>query len=114
MKAVLITQCLQNDFVKPLASGEPLPNQLHIGHNESRRLVGVDKANGPVGRFMSWVDSQPANQLSTIHIRDWHDPKCDQQKNHLAQFGQHCIQGTAGAEFIFDVSLDAPLKDSVL
>jgi thiamine kinase-like enzyme/nicotinamidase-related amidase len=118
MKAVLITQCLQNDFVKPIASGEPLPNQLHIGHNESRRLVGDNKANGPVGRFMSWVDRQSAQQLSSIHIRDWHNPECDQQKSHLAQFGQHCIQGTVGAEFIFDVSLDSPLdaslKDSVI
>jgi len=48
MKAVLITQFLQNDFVKFLASGEALTNQLHIGHNESRRLVGADKANWPV------------------------------------------------------------------
>ena len=41
---VLITQCLQNDFVKPLAPYTPLPNLLHVGHEEARRLMGDDPA----------------------------------------------------------------------
>ena len=47
---VLITQCLQNDFVKPLAPYTPLPNLLHVGHDEARRLMGDDPAEGPVAR----------------------------------------------------------------
>ncbi|MCR8922332.1 phosphotransferase [Dasania sp. GY-MA-18] len=101
MQSVLITQCLQNDFVKPLNAGDPLPNQLHIGHEESQRLVGESIATGPVGRFMAWVNSQTSNQLATIHIRDWHAPDCPEQASHLKQFNSHCLQNTAGADFIF-------------
>ncbi|WP_156502313.1 cysteine hydrolase family protein, partial [Oleiphilus sp. HI0067] len=104
MSAVLITQCLQNDFVKPLASGEPLPNQLHVGHEESKRLIGEDIDTGPIGRFMDWANAQPSNQLNTIHIRDWHNPDCPDQASHLAQFKPHCIQNTKGADFIFSAS----------
>ena len=115
MSTVLITQCLQNDFVKPLASGEPLPNQLHIGHKESQRLVGADMSDGPVGRFMSWVGQQAEGELASIHIRDWHNPNSPEQQSHLTQFGQHCIQGTPGAEFIFQQSVAASaLKGSTI
>ena len=101
MKALLITQCLQNDFVKPLASGEPLPNQLHIGHEESRRLIGGCLEDGPIGRFMGWADAQTISKLAIIHIRDWHDPNSPEQASHLHQFEEHCIQDTDGAKFIF-------------
>ena len=36
--AVLITQCIQNDFIRPIATGEPLPCKLHVGHKEAHRL----------------------------------------------------------------------------
>ena len=39
MKSLLITQCLQNDFVKPIGKYDPLPNLLHIGYEESIRLI---------------------------------------------------------------------------
>jgi len=102
MSAVLITQCIQNDFVKPLVSGEPLPNLLHIGHDEAQRLVGSDVSSGPVGSFMKWVNKQSISNLNTIHIRDWHNCDSPEQAAHLAQFGPHCIQNTSGADFIFD------------
>ncbi len=104
MKNLLITQCLQNDFVKPLMPGEALPNQLHVGYRESHRLVGSNPQQGPVGRFMQWADSQGQEQLDLIHIRDWHDPNCHEQQNHLVQFGQHCIQNSSGADFIFETT----------
>jgi hypothetical protein len=44
MRGVLITQCLQNDFVKPLAPYTPLPNLLHVGHDEARRLMGASRS----------------------------------------------------------------------
>ncbi|BFM07094.1 isochorismatase family protein [Halioxenophilus aromaticivorans] len=99
MTSLLITQCLQNDFVKPLKPGEPLPNMLHVGHEESRRLIGDNPESGPIKRFMSWATREPL--LSTIHIRDWHDPTDPIQANHLQQFGQHCIKDSEGAAFIF-------------
>jgi hypothetical protein len=33
VKAILFTQCLQKDFVKPIGKYEPLPNILHVGYN---------------------------------------------------------------------------------
>lgn len=40
--SLLITQCLQKDFVAPLGEGDPLPNLLHVGFEESRRLLGEE------------------------------------------------------------------------
>lgn len=103
MHALLLTQCLQTDFVKALAHDEPLPNLLHIGHRESNRLLGDDPAQGPVARFMAWAQASPADQLSILHIRDWHDPRDSKQAQHLQQFGTHCLASSAGAEFVFDI-----------
>ncbi len=108
MESILITQCLQNDFVKPLANNEVLPNLLHIGHEESERLIGDNLEEGPIGRFMAWAKAQPNEKFSTIHIRDWHDPNCPEQAPHLKQFNKHCIQNTDGAKFIFDVEESNP------
>ena len=36
-RVILFTQSLQNDFVRKVAPGEPLPNLLHVGREESRR-----------------------------------------------------------------------------
>ena len=98
---VLITQCLQNDFVKPLAPYTPLPNLLHVGHDEARRLMGDDPAEGPVARFLAWALTQPDDRLRVVHIRDWHDPADPAQREHLAHFGPHCLRGTDGAAFAF-------------
>ena len=48
MLGVLITQCLQNDFVKPLPPFTPLPKLLHVGHDEARRLMGDDPGLDPL------------------------------------------------------------------
>jgi len=98
---VLITQCLQNDFVKPLTPYTPLPNLLHVGHDEARRLMGDDPAQGPVARFLAWALAQPDDRLRVVHIRDWHDPADPAQREHLAHFGHHCLRGTDGAAFAF-------------
>ncbi|MBN1675467.1 MAG: isochorismatase family protein [Kiritimatiellae bacterium] len=99
--AILITQCLQNDFVKPLGRFEPLPNQLHVGFEEARRLMGEQPDEGPVAQTMRWACSQPAATLALIHIRDWHDPADAFQTEHFRQFGAHCVAGTDGARFAF-------------
>ena len=101
MMSLLITQCLQNDFVKPLGRYDPLPNLLHIGCDESSRLLGEDPNEGPVAVVMQWAYSQPDEQLRMIHIRDWHDPLDLSQSSHLTRFGSHCVKETPGAEFVF-------------
>lgn len=102
-KAILITQCLQNDFVKPLGRYDPLPNVLHIGFDEARRLMGENPQEGPVTFMMRWAYQQPADELAIIHIRDWHNPDDSFQLEHFRQFGPHCLADTDGAEFAFPV-----------
>ncbi|MCK6624039.1 MAG: phosphotransferase [Anaerolineae bacterium] len=101
LPAILITQCLQNDFVKPLGRYDPLPNNLHVGFEEARRLLGENPAEGPVALTMQWAYQQPASDLAIIHIRDWHDPADPFQAEHLRQFGPHCLMETEGARFAF-------------
>ena len=103
MPNLLITDCLQRDFVGPIGRFQSLPNALHVGHEESRRLLGPDPAQGPVARLTSWAHQQPDTALHVIHIRDWHDPANAVQREHLTRFGEHCIGGTSGADFVFRV-----------
>ena len=100
-KAVLITDCLQWDFVGPLGRFDPLPNALHIGHQESWRLMGEDPKQGPVARVIEWAHQQSDAELRVIHVRDWHDRSDARQQPHLQQFGEHCIQSSDGARFVF-------------
>ena len=72
--SILITQCLQRDFVDPIGPHDPLPNLLHVGHTEATRLLGAEPAVGPLAQLMNWARSQSAEDLRIIHIRDWHDP----------------------------------------
>ena len=38
-ESILITQCLQNDFTKLIGKFESIPNLLHIGYDEARRIL---------------------------------------------------------------------------
>ncbi len=109
-RSLLFTQCLQNDFVKPVGRFEPLPNRLHVGYPESLRLMGENPAEGPVARVMRWAHEQPDERLRIVHVRDWHDPTQKAVQDHFALFGDHCVQGTPGAEFAFP-ALDGGDKD---
>lgn len=100
-RSLLLTQCLQNDFVKPVDRFDPLPNQLHVGYAESQRLMGENPAEGPVVRIMRWAHEQPDDELQIVHIRDWHDPAEKAVQDHFAIFGEHCVVDTPGAEFAF-------------
>jgi nicotinamidase-related amidase len=97
-RVILFTQCLQNDFVRKLAPTEPLPNLLHVGREESRRLLGEDPAEGPLARFLD-AFAEGGRHLS-VHIRDWHSGEDLAQRAHLEHFGTHCVRDTAGARFI--------------
>jgi len=101
--AILITQCLQNDFVKPIGAYDPLPNLLHIGHQEARRLMGEEPSTGPIAKTINWAYAQPASKLSIVHIRDWHDPDDPFQKSHIDTFGPHCLMDSDGCDFAFEI-----------
>lgn len=99
--SILFTQCLQNDYVKPIGKYESLPNLNHIGYEESKRLMGINPAEGPVNYMMKWAYDQPEEELEIIHLRDWHDADDPDQKTHLDTIGSHCISGTEGSKFAF-------------
>src|ERR1700759_4743422 len=104
-QAILITQCLQNDFVKPLAvenGSAALPNLLHIGVEESRRLMGENPAEGPIAQLIRWANQADVANLKLINIRDWHEAGDPEQAEHFRQFGAHCVAGTDGAKFVFE------------
>ena len=63
MPSILITQCLQNDFVQPIEKYDKLPNLLHIGYNEARRLMGINPIYGPFSVFMDWANRQADDNL---------------------------------------------------
>ena len=109
-RSILITQCLQNDFVKPLGRYDALPNVLHVGFDEARRLLSENPLEGPVARTMQWAYRQPDDELLILHIRDWHDPDDPFQAEHFRQFGSHCVVNTTGAQFAFPVpDLERPV-----
>ncbi|MEO8001612.1 MAG: isochorismatase family protein [Arenimonas sp.] len=109
MRSILITDCLQHDFVGPVERFEGLPNALHVGHDESLRLLGPQPEEGPVMRMLAWAHQQPDADLKVIHVRDWHDSKDPLQIEHLSQFGSHCVANTPGADFVFP--LEAACKE---
>ncbi len=113
MKTILFTQCLQNDFVKPVGKYDHLPNLLHIGYEESTRLMGLIPEEGPISVFMNWASLQVKRNFKIVHIRDWHDPSDENQKKHLQQFGDHCIIDTPGADFIFKLKKSHIIINSV-
>ncbi len=101
-ESILITQCLQNDFVKLIDRYESLPNLLHVGFDEAKRLLGEKIEEGPLNTVMDWAYSTKEEILKIIHIRDWHDEKDAEQKDHLEQFGVHCVKDSEGARFVFE------------
>jgi protein-tyrosine phosphatase/nicotinamidase-related amidase/aminoglycoside phosphotransferase (APT) family kinase protein len=100
MATVLITQCLQRDFVDPIGPYDPLPNLLHVGYSEADRLLGSEPSAGPMAQLIDWARSLAADAIDLIHIRDWHDPDDPAQREHLERFGAHCIKGTTGARLV--------------
>ena len=103
MATVLITQCLQRDFVDPIGPHDPLPNLLHVGYSEAARLLGPEPAAGPLAQLIQWARSQPSDAIDLVHIRDWHDADDPTQREHLVRFGDHCIRGTVGARLVLEM-----------
>src|SRR5262249_24596347 len=97
-RALLICECLQNDFIAPIPAGKPPPNKLHIGRAQALRPVGPDRATGPLVRALSACAA--AEHVRIVHVRDWHDPDDPRQKAELEFFGPHCVMGTWGARFV--------------
>ncbi len=104
MRYLLLSECLQNDFVGPLPAGAALPNALHIGRAESRRLLGNPEedwaSTGPLARFLLRWAAGAGDGRHAVHVRDWHDPHDPATRPHLEHFGEHCLRGSEGARFV--------------
>jgi protein-tyrosine phosphatase/nicotinamidase-related amidase/aminoglycoside phosphotransferase (APT) family kinase protein len=100
MTTVVITQCLQRDFVDPIGPHDPLPNLLHVGYGEAVRLLGPEPSAGPMAQLIDWARSLPSGAIDLIHIRDWHAADDPAQREHLERFGVHCLQGSSGAQLV--------------
>ena len=104
MRYLLFSECLQNDFVAPMPKGASLPNELHIGRAESRRLLGDPDGpwaeEGPLARFLRAWQRGAGPDHASVHIRDWHDPEDPATRAHLEHFGRHCVRGSPGAAFV--------------
>ncbi|MCC7539710.1 MAG: isochorismatase family protein [Deltaproteobacteria bacterium] len=105
-RALLLTQCLQNDFAAVLGPDQAVPNRLHVGPSEARRLLGYEPRSGPVAQMLAWARAQSADDLAIVHIRDWHDPDDPAQRDHLRTFGDHCLRDTEGARLVLDLESD--------
>ena len=97
---LLLTQCVQNDFVRPLAEGEPLPNLVHVGRLEAERLCGP---TGALVEFLEQAHAVDPARLAIVHVVDRHDPQ--RHAPHLARFRPHCLEGSEGARLV------APIED---
>jgi nicotinamidase-related amidase len=95
VRAVLITQCVQNDFVRPLAEGEPLPNLVHVGRLEAERLCG---SAGALVWFLDAAHALPPERLAIVHVADRHDPR--RHAAHFELFRPHCLDGSPGAHLV--------------
>lgn len=93
MRALLLSQCVQADFVAPLVEDAPLPSLVHVGHAEAERLCGPA---GALAGFLADAHAIPERDLGIVHLCDQHDPVRD--RAHLERFRPHCLVGTPGAE----------------
>ena len=100
VQSILITQSLQNDFVKAIGRYDELPSLVHVGYKEAQRINGENPAEGPLSLFMNWANDQSNEKLGIIHIRDTHDESEFQGTKYLQKYGPHCVRGTSGVDFI--------------
>lgn len=94
-RALLLTQCVQNDFVRPLAAGETLPSLVHVGRFEAERLCGPA---GALAGFLRAAHAVDPRDLAIVHVADAHDARAHAE--HLALFRPHCLAGTPGARLV--------------
>jgi len=119
-----------NDFINELREIEdPAANELEISYHEyikklkHRVHIGIDQSkrlwtNNRLGNFIDDLMETAKNandpnkheskdRYYFIHLRDWHDPSHQDEREELNNYGYHCIKGSHGAEFI------KPLSDYV-
>jgi nicotinamidase-related amidase len=118
---ILITQCLQNDFLFNLNCRLGLPadaagkllihpdSERSFGEKHSRRTLDTATIrSGPLARLLTATVGQRARgagrgTLHLVNIRDWHTDG-DHYDRERRQYGPHCEAGTWGAEYPADLT----------
>jgi nicotinamidase-related amidase len=113
---ILITQCLQNDFLLNLNSRLVLPpdaaakllihplSEQSFSESKSRRTIEEKTLlSGPLGRLLKATLGQRLRgdgfgTLHLVNIRDWH-LQSDLYERERRVYGPHCEAGTWGAEY---------------
>src|SRR3989339_888310 len=105
MHSIVIAENLTNDFCNP--DSEFSSNRVNIGATESARLFGEGAGfgTGILPRFLEIVleAKQRGTKTGIVFIRDQHEIENDTELDEFVRFGDHCIRGTLGAEFITPV-----------
>ena len=117
---ILITNSLQNDFCEPIPAEllsqkqgkvtlqdlqEYYGHQVHINQSETTRLWENNKLEAFLNRICDKIGAVYSNNVRQefykfIHIRDLHCNINEDQLTELGAFGDHCIEGTRGVQFI--------------
>jgi len=113
---VLITQCLQNDFLLNLNCRLHLPDAaagkllIHpdsgreFTRRHGRRLLDArTQRAGPLGRLLTATVGERLagggrGVLHLVNVRDWHVPSAEYDTERAA-YGGHCEAGTWGADY---------------
>jgi len=117
---ILITQCLQNDFMlsneSRLALPETVVKRMLLAHDERQKIENLDDHEGnsrnypeedlKIGPLYTFFDriTNPvttSENLHIIHIRDWHAPS-SAYDDERRLYGIHCEQDTWEAEYLFN------------
>lgn len=103
---LLVTECLQEDFLRPLGPGEAPETRIHPGRAAALRLMAELPA--VLGAFAA--AQRRSGRHAAVHVRDFHLPGNEKDAEHFAAFGPHAIAGTPGVELVEAVreALDAP------
>ena len=128
---VLITFCLQNDFIGkfPGSSGTNYSGSLdydsstfmHVGKPESQRLLGSDFKSGPLKHFMTWARRQSPKNLEILHIRFWNEiendkcvrtPASESSPSQLKCNGIFAVKGTNGANMVLNLDKAIPSREN--
>jgi ADP-ribose pyrophosphatase len=106
MKTIIIVDNLVNDYCG--YQSHFTEKNVNIGKQMIEKIIGIDAefGTGPLPSFLKYQHSQQNTDL--VFFRDLYKDDDQIHQEYLERLGEHCIKGTAGADFI------EPIKEIVL
>jgi ADP-ribose diphosphatase len=107
MYSIIIADNLTNDYCSP--EPQHLEFSLNIGVDEITRLFGSDEqhGNGVLPTFLHTAADAASEgiEVGLILLRDYHTKADPDYEEEVLRYGEHCLAGTKGAEFVKSVSV---------